>query len=132
MTAKGRYVVGVDVGGTVLTTDYLGGIFGLDGVHPTRTAHALIANAFIEAINARFGEAIPLVDVARVARRDRLVNNRFRPAGAVPFGVIAEEEGSDLFTSAFEEALRWIETKTSALQALAISPRSLLPRLSSP
>jgi hypothetical protein len=72
-------------------------------VHPTRTAHALIANAFIEAINARFGEAIPLVDVARVARRDRLVNNRFRPAGAVPFGVIAEEEGSDLFTSAFEE-----------------------------
>ncbi len=94
---------GVDVGGTLLTTRYLGGIFGLDGVHPTRTGHALIANAFIEAINARFGETIPLVDVVRIARRDRLVNNRFQPPGEVPFGVIAEEEGSDLFTSAFEE-----------------------------
>lgn len=94
---------GVEVGGRLLTTRYLGGLFGLDGVHPTRTAHALIANAFIDAINARFGEAIPPVDVARVARRDRLVGNRFQPPGEVPFGVIAEEDGSDLFTSAFDD-----------------------------
>ena len=32
------------------------GIFSLDGVHPTRTGNALIANAFIDAINTRFGE----------------------------------------------------------------------------
>jgi lysophospholipase L1-like esterase len=97
---------GVDVNGDgslVLTTSYLGGIFGLDGVHPTRTGHALIANAFIEAINGRFGETIPLVNVARVARRDKFVNNRFKPPGEVPFGVIAEEDGSDLFTSVFDD-----------------------------
>jgi lysophospholipase L1-like esterase len=102
-TFDGYATDGVDVGGTVLTTDYLGGIFGLDGVHPTRTGNALIANAFIEAINARFGEAIPTVDVAKIARRDKLVNNRFKPPGEVPFGVIAEEDGSDLFTAAFDD-----------------------------
>jgi phospholipase/lecithinase/hemolysin len=77
-------------GGLVLTTHYLGGVFSLDGIHPTRTGHALIANAFIAAINARFGEAIPAANVARIARRDRLVGNRFRPAGEPPFGVVAD------------------------------------------
>jgi hypothetical protein len=76
-------------GSLVLTTDYLGGIFSLDGIHPTRTAHALIANAFIDAINARFGEAIPRVDVGTIAARDKLVNNTYRPAGEPPFGLIA-------------------------------------------
>jgi lysophospholipase L1-like esterase len=76
-------------GSLVLTTDYLGGIFSLDGIHPTRTAHALIANAFIDAINTRFGEAIPPVNVGLAASRDKLVNNRYRPAGEPPFGLIA-------------------------------------------
>lgn len=95
---------GVDVrgdGSLVLTTDYLGGIFSLDGVHPTKAGHALLANAFIDAVNARFGEAIPRVDVARVASRDRLVGNRFRPAGEPPFGVVAGNE--DTVESAFDE-----------------------------
>jgi lysophospholipase L1-like esterase len=76
-------------GSLVLTTEYLGGIFSLDGIHPTRTAHALIANAFIDAINTRFGEAIPPVDVGRAARRDKLVRNAYRPEGEPPFGLIA-------------------------------------------
>src|SRR5262249_49796852 len=43
-----RQGVDVDGNGTVdLTTGYLGGIFSLDGIHPTRTGDALIANAFI-------------------------------------------------------------------------------------
>src|SRR5262245_3141417 len=75
-----------------VTSGYLGGIFSLDGIHPTSTGDALIANAFIAAINQRFGDSIPPVDVARVARRDRLVNNTYRPAGEVPFGVIASED----------------------------------------
>ncbi|HEV7732743.1 MAG TPA: SGNH/GDSL hydrolase family protein [Candidatus Binatia bacterium] len=97
---------GVDVrgdGSLVLTTSYLGGIFGLDGVHPTRTGQALIANAFIDAINLRFGEVIPRVDVARVAARDPLVGNRFQPPGEVPFGIIADEDGSDVLTASFRE-----------------------------
>ena len=87
-----------------LTTRYLGGIFSLDGIHPTRTGNALIANTFIEAINARFGESIPHVDVARVAAHDPLAHSRFRPAGEVPFGVIGDSEGDDLgafFTRTF-------------------------------
>jgi lysophospholipase L1-like esterase len=76
-----------------VTTNYLGGIFSLDGIHPTRTGNALIANAFIQAIDARFGESIPLVDVARVASYDPLAHSRFRPVGEVPFGVIADDGG---------------------------------------
>lgn len=94
---------GYDVHGDgtlVLTTRYLGGVFSLDGIHPTRTGHALIANTFIAAINARFGETIPPVNVARVAAKDPLVANRFRPAGEAPFGVI--EEPADAVEAAFE------------------------------
>ena len=83
---------GVDVrgdGSLVLTTHYLGGLFTLDGVHPTRTAHALIANAFIDAMNTQLGDSIAPVDVAGVARRDPFVGNRFPPAGEPPFGLIA-------------------------------------------
>ena len=98
---------GVDLNGDGtpdLTTRYLGGIFSLDGIHPTRTGNALIANTFIDAIDARFGESIPHVDVAQVAARDRLAHSRFRPAGEVPFGVIGDSEGDDLeafFTRTF-------------------------------
>jgi len=86
---------GVDLdgnGSTDVSTGYLGGIFSLDGIHPTRTGNALIANAFIDAIDQRFGETVPRVDVARVAARDPLVGNRFRPAGEPPFGLIGDED----------------------------------------
>jgi len=98
---------GVDLNGDGvpdLTGRYLGGIFSLDGVHPTRTGNALIANTFIDAINARFGESIPRVDVARVAAHDPLAHSHFRPAGEVPFGLIGDSEGDDLdsfFTKTF-------------------------------
>jgi lysophospholipase L1-like esterase len=98
---------GVDVrgdGSLVLTTHYLGGLFTLDGVHPTRTAHALIANTFIDAINARFAAGIAPVDVAAVAARDGFVGNRFQPAGEPPFGLVADE-------GAVDEALGHIEDK---------------------
>jgi hypothetical protein len=40
-----------------------GGLFSLDGVHPTDFAHGLIANAMIDAVNAKFGSTIPVVDL---------------------------------------------------------------------
>jgi len=86
---------GVDLNGDGtpdLTTGYLGGVFSLDGVHPTRTGQGLIANAFIDAINSRFAESIPRVDPMRLAARDPLVGNAFRPAGEPPFGLIGNSE----------------------------------------
>jgi lysophospholipase L1-like esterase len=79
-----------------LTTGYLGGIFSLDGIHPTRTGQAIIANAFIDAINQRFGDAIPRVNVARVASHDPLVDNSFRPSGEPPFGLIGADDTNEL------------------------------------
>jgi hypothetical protein len=103
---------GVDVnadGTADLTTRYLGGIFSLDGVHPTRTGNALIANTFIDAINQRFGETIPRADLARVALHDGLVNSRFRPAGEPPFGLIGNDDQNDLedfFTKIYDRVSR--------------------------
>ncbi len=59
--------------GQVLTTDLLGGIFSLDGVHPTFTGQAIIANAFIRRINEFWGLQIPEVDVNAIAATDPLV-----------------------------------------------------------
>jgi len=87
-------------GTLVLTTGYLGGIFGLDGIHPTRIGHALAANAFIAAIDARFGENIPQVDVRGVAMSDPLVANRFQPVGEPPFGLI--QEPAEVLDASFE------------------------------
>jgi hypothetical protein len=90
---------GVDLDGNGtpdVDTRYLGGIFSLDGIHPTATGNALLANAFIDAINQRFGESIPHVNLARVESRDPLVGNRFRPAGEPPFGLIGQDDTNDL------------------------------------
>ena len=59
-------------GGTVIdginfTTTYVsGGLFSLDGVHPSNQAHGIVANEFIKVINSKWGAKIPLVDVGRI------------------------------------------------------------------
>jgi len=96
---------GLDINGdgaVDISTGYLGGLFSLDGVHPTPTGNALIANAFLDAIEQRFGDAIPRVDVARVAARDRLVGNPFRPAGEAPFGLIGPDD-TNVFQGFFDD-----------------------------
>jgi hypothetical protein len=40
------------------------GAFSLDGVHPNSRGYAFTANAFIQAINAKWGATIPLVNLA--------------------------------------------------------------------
>ena len=64
---------GITVGGVHLTTDYLGGLFSLDGIHPNNTGHALFANKFIETMNSQMGTGIPLVSVEKVAKDDPLI-----------------------------------------------------------
>ena len=64
---------GVVVGGQRLTTDFLGGIFSLDGIHPTNTGYAVVANEFIHAMNTQFAAGIPPIAVEHVAATDPLV-----------------------------------------------------------
>ena len=64
---------GYMVNGKLLTTGFLGGLFSLDGIHPTNTGYAILANQFISTMNASFHQSIPLVSVENVANSDPLV-----------------------------------------------------------
>lgn len=56
---------GITVDGETLTTDFItGGLFSLDGVHPTCKGYGVLANELIQVINASFGAEIPSVSVA--------------------------------------------------------------------
>lgn len=49
--------------GSVLTTTYgSGGLFSLDGIHPSPRGNAIITNLFIKAINAKYGSDLPEVE----------------------------------------------------------------------
>jgi len=61
---------GVVVDGTRLTTSYLGGLFGLDGLHLTNTGHAVVAQAFVDAINAQCGTSLEGPDIPAVLAED--------------------------------------------------------------
>jgi lysophospholipase L1-like esterase len=72
---------GIMVGKTKLTTAYTGGLFSLDAIHPTHTANAILANAFIEVINDAIKERkafggrakpnyIPTIKVEDVLKND--------------------------------------------------------------
>jgi len=62
---------GVQIPGVgTLTTAYLGGIFGLDGIHPSSTGHALIATAVVAGTNAKYGTTLAPPDVAAIAAAD--------------------------------------------------------------
>lgn len=49
---------------------YRGGFFSLDGVHPSNTGYAVIANAFIDQLNTSYGLGIPDVSLATVYATD--------------------------------------------------------------
>jgi lysophospholipase L1-like esterase len=58
---------GMNFNGLIFTTQYVaGGIFSLDGVHPTGQGQAIIANEFIKVINSKFGASYSLVNVASI------------------------------------------------------------------
>ncbi len=67
---------GVAVGGQHLTGEWREGIFSLDGIHPSNTGHALVANHFIAVINKAYGAGLSSVNVAAVLSQDPN-----RPAG---------------------------------------------------
>jgi lysophospholipase L1-like esterase len=70
------YVNGYTVGNRKLTTDFLGGLFSLDGIHPTNTGYAIMANEFIKTINQAFDLNVRRANVREIAERDPLVLNK--------------------------------------------------------
>lgn len=64
---------GYDVNGVHLTTGFLGGIFSLDGIHPTNTGYGIIANAYINAMNQQLGTSLTPVDIGQIAGQDPLI-----------------------------------------------------------
>jgi lysophospholipase L1-like esterase len=66
------YASGLTVNGCTATYGFLGGLFGLDGVHPTNTGYGVLANAFISAINTADKSSIAMVDLATIAAKDPL------------------------------------------------------------
>jgi hypothetical protein len=63
---------GYQDGAKLLNTEFLGGLFSLDGVHPTNKGYAVIANEFIKTMNKKLMTRIPLVSVASITNEERI------------------------------------------------------------
>lgn len=48
------------------TTFVTGGLFSLDGVHPTSQGYAILANEFLKVINNKFGANYQLINIANI------------------------------------------------------------------
>jgi hypothetical protein len=71
------------------TTGFLGGLFSLDGVHPSNTGYALLANQFIDALNSSTKTSIAEVNISAVAAADPLFGLNVSPGEAVGIPLIA-------------------------------------------
>jgi lysophospholipase L1-like esterase len=57
----------------IITDDYAyGGMFSLDGIHPTNPGYAHMANIGIDTINAHYGTSLPYVDEVEAYMNDTL------------------------------------------------------------
>ncbi|WP_180540474.1 SGNH/GDSL hydrolase family protein [Nevskia soli] len=75
----------VTIAGVTINTNYNGGAFSLDGLHPSNTGYALIANQFITVSNEAFGTSVPLISpsaLTAIAMNDPFID--FTGAGKVP------------------------------------------------
>jgi hypothetical protein len=75
---------GMTINGYTGTASFLGGFFALDGIHPTNTGYAVVANKFIDTMNTAFGSKIPDVALGAVAAADP-----YWPPNLVPHAVAA-------------------------------------------
>ncbi|HUI30072.1 MAG TPA: GDSL-type esterase/lipase family protein [Candidatus Acidoferrales bacterium] len=66
--------------GIVFTSAFIsGGLFGLDGIHPTAQGYGIVANEFIRTINAKFGSNIPLVAISSIPSSIVLAKSSIQP-----------------------------------------------------
>jgi lysophospholipase L1-like esterase len=75
---------GITINGYTGTAAFLGGFFSLDGIHPTNTGYAVVANKFIDTMNTAISTKIPDVPLGPVAAVDPLW-----PPNLVPHAVSA-------------------------------------------
>lgn len=61
---------GLAINGYTGTAAFLGGFFALDGIHPTNTGYAVVANQFIDTMNASMNTKIPDVALGPIAAAD--------------------------------------------------------------
>lgn len=72
---------GISINGVTANNTFLGGLFSLDGIHPSNTGYALLANQFITALNTKFKLSIPAVNVSTVAAADPYFGTNIKPTG---------------------------------------------------
>ena len=61
---------GITVGSRILTADFQGGLYSLDGYYPGTVVHALIANDILALLNKTFSTSFPTVDAAALLTSD--------------------------------------------------------------
>ena len=92
---------GVNISGFPATTAFLGGLFSLDGIHPTNTGYALVANQYIATINAALKTSIPAVDLTSVAASDPLFPPNIKVSGsAVRIPLVAAQQADKVIRPA--------------------------------
>ncbi|HWC66377.1 MAG TPA: hypothetical protein VG777_09855, partial [Thermoanaerobaculia bacterium] len=86
---------GYDIGGVHLSADYpAGGLFSADGLHPTNIGYALLADYWIQAINATAGSKIPRPDLAAAIFTPDVPQFTANPAAASGRGAVAVPEAA--------------------------------------
>jgi lysophospholipase L1-like esterase len=79
---------GILINGVTANFNFLGGLFSMDGIHPTNTGYALLANKFIDTMNAQLKTSIPDVSLSTVASTDPLFGANI---GHIPFAVVSPQ-----------------------------------------
>jgi len=112
---------GIQVGGIPFNASFLtGGVFAYDGVHPTHFGYAFVANAFIAAINQKFGAAIPPADLSPAI---------FGEAIGGPLGPASSLESSAASLSSATQPIVWTRYLFTAeamrnLESVLVTPTS--------
>jgi lysophospholipase L1-like esterase len=73
---------GLTINGYTGTASFLGGFFALDGIHPTNTGYAVVANKFIDTMNSTIATKIPDVPLAPIAAADPFWPTNLAPHSA--------------------------------------------------
>ena len=100
-----KLTAGITINGYTATNTFLGGLFGLDGIHPTNTGYALLANQFIEQLNMNFSLSIPAVNVQQVASVDPYFGPNIKPTGMTRIPAVAARR-SDLMISGWKSSFK--------------------------
>jgi hypothetical protein len=74
-------IAGAAAGAVTVSGDYFGGFYSFDGVYPSATGHALIANDLLAFLNQTYHRSFELVDVAPIAAADPAVQLLWRRPG---------------------------------------------------